>query len=211
MGEDWLARWAQGRTGWHEPGGNAGLRSYWPEFEHPGSVLVPLCGKTPDLLWLASRGHDVIGVELSRIAVEGFFNDHGLEYERETEAWPTRYSANAHAITIYQGDYFDFGCGPFDALYDRGAIVALPESLRPRYVAHTKDLLKADATRLVVTLEYDQRIVDGPPYSVPAHEVTGYWGDLVVVGSKNDIDNCPPKFRQAGIEKISEIFWLGRG
>ena len=210
MAEDWLARWDEGRTGWHEPGGNSGLRSYWPDVEKPGRVLVPLCGKTPDLKWLAGRGLDVTGVELSRIAVEGFFDDNGLGYEREQAGSLTRYSANAHAIAIYCGDYFEFESAPFDALYDRGAIVALPRELRPRYVAHTKKLLKPGAVRLVVTLEYDQAAVDGPPYSVPAGEVTSYWDDLVVAGSKDDIDTCPPKFRQAGISEITEVFWLSR-
>jgi hypothetical protein len=59
--EDWLGRWAEGRTGWHEPAGNEGLKTYWPDVGKPGSVLVPLCGKTPDLLWLAEIGHDVVG------------------------------------------------------------------------------------------------------------------------------------------------------
>lgn len=208
MAEEWLARWAEGRTGWHEPGGNAGLRSCWPDFEKPGRVLVPLCGKTPDLKWLAGRGHDVTGVELSRVAVEGFFDDNGLDYEREQAGLLTRYSANAQSITIYCGDYFDFESAPFDALYDRGAIVALPRDLRPRYVAHTKKLLNPGAVRLIVTLEYDQSVVDGPPYSVPAEEVTSYWDDLAVAGSKDEIDTCPPKFRQAGILEMAEIFWL---
>lgn len=210
MTEDWVARWAQGRTGWHEPGGNEGLKSYWPEFTNPGSVLVPLCGKTPDLLWLAEHGHDVVGVELSQIAVEGFFDDHGLDYELEPAEPLSRYRARELSITIHCGDYFDFRSGSFDALYDRGALVALSEDLRPPYVEHTKELLKPDAVRFVVTLEYDQQIADGPPFSVPADEVKAYWEDLVRVGEKDDIDNCPPKFREAGLTDILEVFWLSR-
>jgi thiopurine S-methyltransferase len=210
VSEDWLDRWNQGRTGWHESTGNEGLKSYWPDFAHPGNVLVPLCGKSPDLLWLAERGHDVVGVELSEIAVAAFFEEHGLEFELEAAGRLRRYSATQHSLDIYCGDYFDFQSHSFDALYDRGALVALAEEQRPRYVEHTSNLLKPGALRLVITLEYDQQVVNGPPFSVAADELLAYWNDMVRVGEKDDIENCPPKFRKAGLEEISEVFWLSR-
>lgn len=208
MGEDWLGRWDQGRTGWHEAAGNAGLKSHWPDTAKPGRVLVPLCGKTPDLLWLARRGHAVVGVELSEVAVQGFFDDHDLRFERAAAGPLSRYSAKDYSLELYCGDYFDFRLECFDALYDRGALVALPPNLRRHYVQHTRRLLKPDALRFVITLEYDQRVVNGPPFSVSADELAGYWDDLKRVGERNDIDNCPPKFRKAGLSEIKEVFWL---
>ena len=71
MHENWLERWRVGRTGWHEAGGNQGLKRHWVAVGR--RVLVPLCGKTPDLLWLEERGNAVTGVELSEIAVQAFF------------------------------------------------------------------------------------------------------------------------------------------
>lgn len=210
MTEDWQGRWNQGRTGWHEPAGNEGLKAYWPDVAKPGSVLVPLCGKSPDLLWLAERGHDVVGVELSEIAVAGFFEEHGLEFELDAAGPLSRYRAIQHSLTLFCGDYFEFQSPPFDALYDRGALVALAAEQRPRYVEHTSSLLNPAATRLVVTLEYDQQAVNGPPFSVPAEELLAYWSDMVRIGEKDDIDNCPPKFRQAGLTEVSEVFWLSR-
>lgn len=210
MSEDWLARWDQGRTGWHEPAGNEGLKSFWPDTANPGSVLVPLCGKSPDLLWLAERGHDVVGVELSEIAVAGFFEEHDLQFERTLAGPLNRYTAMQHSLNLYCGDYFEFQSRPFDALYDRGALVALPKDMRPRYVEHTNGLLNPGATRLVITLEYDQRVVNGPPFAVSADELATYWSDLIRVGEKDDIDNCPPKFRQAGLTDVTEVVWLSR-
>lgn len=210
MSEDWLGRWTEGRTGWHEPAGNEGLKMYWPDLDRSSSVLVPLCGKAPDLLWLAERGHEVVGVELSEIAVKGFFEDHGLSYECEPHGALDRYTASEHALTLYHGDYFSFESPPFDALYDRGALVALPKDVRPRYVAHTKQLLKSEAKRFIITLEYDQRVVNGPPFSVMPDELARYWEDMLRVGEKDDIDTCPPKFRKAGLKEISEVFWLSR-
>ncbi|MDX1403360.1 MAG: thiopurine S-methyltransferase [Woeseiaceae bacterium] len=210
MSEDWLGRWREGRTGWHEPTGNEGLKMHWPVDSQASPVLVPLCGKSPDLLWLADRGHEVVGVELSEIAARGFFDDQGLNYEVEAIGALRLYRAQHTSLSIVCGDYFEFDGREFAALYDRGAIVALPGEQRPRYVEHTKSLLAPDALRLIVTLEYDQRVVDGPPYSVMPEELSRYWSDLVRVGEKDDIDTCPPKFRKAGLSEISEVFWLSR-
>ena len=210
MSEDWLGRWDQGRTGWHEPAGNEGLKSFWPDFANPGSVLGPLCGKSADLLWLAKRGHDVVCVELSEVAVAGFFEDHDLDFELESAGALNRYTATQHSLTLYCGDYFAYRSPPFDALFDRGALVAFPEDMRPRYVEHTLRLLKPGAIRLVITLEYDQRVVNGPPFAVSTDELVAYWDDLIRVGERDDIDNCPPKFRKAGLTDISEVFWLSR-
>lgn len=208
MNEDWLGRWAEGRTGWHEAAGNEGLKAHWPDTATTGSVLVPLCGKTPDLLWLARRGHDVVGIELSEIAVAGFFEEHALKFDVDSTGPLIRYAAADFSLTIFCGDYFEFAAGNFDALYDRGALVTQNAVKRPRYVEHTKRLLKPSALRLIITLEYDQVVVSGPPFSVPAGELTSYWDDLKRVAEKDDIDTCPPKFRKAGLTDIKEVLWL---
>ncbi len=205
MSEDWLDRWANGRTGWHESAGNAGLKAHWRGVA--GSVLVPLCGKSPDLVWLAGMGHDVVGVELANVAIREFFSEQGLGYEFDDRKPLGRFTCTDAPITIFCGDYFELNVGPFDALYDRGALVAVDPARRADYVEHTKALLRADADRLIVTLEYDQRIVQGPPFSVMADEILRYWGDLSRVSEVDDIDNCPPKFGQAGLTEIKEVVW----
>ena len=208
MIEDWLDRWANGRTGWHEVDGNAGLRAHWPLQGGGSSVLVPLCGKSTDLLWLALRGHDVVGVEIAEKAIREFFAVHELDYRREAGGDLDRYAATDLPITLYCGDYFHFDAPPFDALYDRGALVALPEHLRPRYVEHTKRLLRPGAVRLIVTLEYDQEIVQGPPFSVWPAEMADYWDDLLRIDETDDLETCPPKFRSAGLTAFHEVVWL---
>ncbi len=206
--EDWLGRWNEGRTGWHEPGGNAGLKTHWPDLPAGSRVLVPLCGKSPDLLWLAEHGCAVAGVEMSGAAISAFFSENDLAHRKDESGRLDRFIASDVSIELFCGDYFKFDNGPFDALYDRGALVALSADSRPRYVEHTKSLLKEDAVRFVVTLEYEQSTVSGPPFSVSAEELAGYWNDLDRVEVKDDIENCPPKFRAAGLQEISENFWL---
>jgi len=212
MSENWLERWEKGRTGWHEEDGNAGLKAHWPSLRpvanRKSRVLVPLCGKTPDLVWLAEQGHEVVGIELSEIAIRQLFAEHNLAYRLEEGEHLDRYSADEISLTLYCGDYFDFRDKPFDALFDRGSLVALPEAMRLTYIEHTKNLLHPGATKMVITLEYDQAVTPGPPFSVLPEELTASWPDLHRVAEFDDIDNCPPKFRAAGLKTIHEVVWL---
>jgi len=208
MTEDWLARWRDGRTGWHEVDGNAALRQYWPD---PGSgcrILVPLCGKSPDLLWLASQGCRVTGVELSEIAIRDFFEESGIPFECCVVNGQTLFQTKERGITLVCGDYFEFSDSPFDAIYDRGSLIALPQDVRPQYIEHTNSLLAPNAVKFLITLEYDQERVAGPPYAVLPEEVLGYWGELVRIADRNDIDNSPPKFRKAGLTELIEAVWV---
>ena len=137
MSSDWLERWQEGRIGWHEADGNAGLRRHWATSGR--RVLVPLCGKSQDVLWLEAQGNDVVGVELSEIAVQAFFEENGIRCSRrKTAAGGDYWVADDRRVSIYRGDYFSFSDGPFDACYDRGALVALAPDLRDDYIAHTR-------------------------------------------------------------------------
>jgi thiopurine S-methyltransferase len=211
VAEDWLARWQQGRTGWHEIGGNSGLRRFWPELPARSRVLVPLCGKTPDLCWLEGRNLDVTGIELSPLAAEAFFSENGIAHSVFRKDGFRVYAGSDRKISIWCGDYFRFAGQAFDAVYDRGALVALPADMRAAFARHTDSLLRPDAGRLLITLEYDQAIADGPPFSVTADEVRHYWPMLRRVSEKDDLENCPPKFRQAGLKEIAEVVWLVAG
>ena len=200
MQAHWLNRWKEGRTGWHEPEGNRALQKYWRASGR--NVLVPLCGKSPDLKWLSEQGNTVTGVELSRLAAEAFFEEHGLRVVEETNVL----RAVDVPLRIVVGDYFAFDETGFDALYDRASLIALPEAMRPDYVLHTKRLVDADAAHLLVTLEYDQAQAAGPPFSVSRDEILGYWPDLELVESRNDLDNSPPKFRS--LARLDEHVWM---
>lgn len=207
MHEMWLERWQEGRTGWHEDAGNASLRRHWRVTGR--RVLVPLCGKTPDMRWLADLGNQVVGVELSPIAIESFFDEQGLSFNVHDGELRVYESAD-RTITIYCGDYFKLMSPRCDAHYDRGALIAMPAELRSAYAAHTSALLESSAEQLVITLEYDQSIAKGPPFSVPERELLGYWPDLVCVDSRDDIESGPPKFLEAGLTELRQRVWRSR-
>ncbi len=204
MTEPWLERWQEGRTGWHEEGGSASLREFWPVTGH--TVLVPLCGKAVDMRWLAEQGNRVIGVELSDLAIKAFFDEQGLQYQ-VTDGRLVRYDAVSLDISIFCGDFFELTEIRCDAHFDRGALVALPQAMRPAYAAHVSKLLSADATQVVVTLDYDDSVANGPPFSVPDEELLSYWPSLQLVDAHDDFRNAPPKFVNAGLTEIIQKTW----
>jgi thiopurine S-methyltransferase len=169
----WRDRWQSNEIGFHEPRGNAMLVAHFASLSLPvGSrIFVPLCGKTLDIHWLLSRGHQVSGAELSEIAVQQLFTALGVTPSTTAIGKLTRYSAPA--IDIFQGDIFDLSrsdLGSVDAVYDRGALVALPESMRTGYAVHLEQLTNR-AMQMIICLNYEQRLLAGPPFSVNGSEV----------------------------------------
>ena len=207
MTETWLDRWQEGRIGWHEASGNLSLKKHWRTSGR--TVLVPLCGKSVDLRWLADQGNQVVGVELSSIAIEAFFAEQELEYSI-AEGDLRCYQASNADITIYCGDFFALNSVQCDAHYDRGALVALPAELRPAYTAHVSSLLTEDPEQLLITLEYDSQIANGPPFSLEDAEIRGYWDRLECIDAYDDIDSAPPKFLEAGLTSMIEKVWRTR-
>ena len=204
MSEDWIERWLNGRIGWHEEGGNAALKRHWTASGR--RVLVPMCGKTVDMLWLEDQGNEVVGVELSQIAVEAFFEENQLEFtKRDGEL--TEYRATDRRIRLFCGDYFAFAGETFDAHFDRGALIAMKPETRPGYAHHTSSLLAPNAYQLVISLEYDDDVAEGPPFSVPKKEILSYWPHLERVEARDDIANGPPKFLDAGLSEMIEEVW----
>ncbi|MEZ4399393.1 MAG: thiopurine S-methyltransferase [Kofleriaceae bacterium] len=172
----WHARWEAGQIGFHEGRPNDFLVEFGARLGSARRVLVPLCGKSADLAYLAGLGHQVIGVELVEAAAAAFFAEHGLAPQVDDVDGVRRYHHGAIAIVV--GDLFDATTaqvGPADALYDRAALIALPASTRPRYVAHLRALLPAGAPGLVVTLDYPQTVMDGPPFALSDDEVRAYY------------------------------------
>lgn len=209
----WLARWDEGRIGFHSDDINPHLVRYWPSLHvsEGTPVLVPLAGKSRDMLWLAEQGHAVIGSELSQTAVAAFFDEAGLRPVRATsgafEIW------SSGRIRILCGDFFalDTGLtGRIGACYDRAALVALPEQLRQRYVHHLARLLPPGVETLLIGVSYAQEQMDGPPYSVTEAEIrrlaSGRFEiELLAPGSDMLADN--PRFAERGLTWMEEAVY----
>ncbi len=177
--EYWQKKWESNEIGFHQANPNPLLNRYFETLDlQPGSrVFVPLCGKSMDMLWLAQQGYQVVGVELSTIACRAFFEEHAIPFTvTQLEHFTLYHSAK---ITLLEGDLFHVSkdlLGQIDAVFDRAALVALPQATRRRYADFLMDLLPPNLRMLLVAFTYDQQAMQGPPFSVDSHEVAELYG-----------------------------------
>ena len=203
----WLARWKTGEIGFHQADADPMLQRYWPELSAPAgaTVFVPLCGKSLDMRFLERAGHPVLGIELAEAAVEAYFAEGGEE--PTVASWTGGRVYRAGETAIYVGDYFALDAEALagvGAVYDRAAIVALPPPMRERYAAHARRVLPGGIPSLVISIEYDQSAVAGPPFSVAEDELVRLYGaDAVEQLDERPAAVMPPKF--AGIEVVARV------
>jgi len=175
----WHQRWANNQIAFHQSEANPLLVKHLPKLvlKEGARVFVPLCGKTLDIHWLLAEGYQVAGAELSRSAIEQLFGDLGVPPRVSAAGELQRYSADR--IDIFVGNLFDLSAerlGPVDAIYDRAALVALPEGMRSQYTMHLK-AITGSAPQLLISYVYDQNLVAGPPFSVSNEEITRHYQD----------------------------------
>ncbi len=213
----WLQRWQEGQIGFHRHDVMPLLQKHWPSLQLPqGSrVLVPLCGKSLDMHWLAAQGHRVLGVELSPLAVTQFFEEAGLDPVRTTSRYGEHVSAGP--IEIIVGDAF--GLAPalladVAGVYDRAALIALPPAMRLRYRDTVYAALPTGCQGLLITLEYPQDEKAGPPFSVAQAEVEALFSApwQHALAERRDILDQEPRFREEGLSALeTAVYRLRRG
>nr|BFD43497.1 thiopurine S-methyltransferase [Pseudomonas sp. FFPRI_1] len=212
----WHKRWERDQIGFHQAEVNPYLQQYWPALGLTANsrVLVPLCGKSLDLLWLADQGFRVLGIELAEKAVEDFFLEHGLQPRISQQGV---FKVYAHGrIQLWCGDFFALTAEDIadcTALYDRAAMIALPPDMRQRYAAHVNNLLPEGSQGLLIVLDYDQSRLDGPPFAVLDDEVERQFGThwQLTVEVERDILDESWKSLQAGLTRLVErVYRLGR-
>jgi thiopurine S-methyltransferase len=208
--EFWQRRWQSGQIGFHQSAVDRHLRRHWPELHVPSGsrVFVPLCGKSLDLHWLWQRGHSVAGVELSAAALESFCMEQGVLAKRRTIDGFDVYETDR--LQLYCGDIFKLSAGLLGALsvvYDRAALIAWPPELRAAYVAHLSTLTQAGTQTLLITVEYAQEQMSGPPFSVGSGDVDNLYSANHAVQelSRQDILADEPRMRARGLTRLQEV------
>lgn len=205
----WHDRWASNQIGFHLPEVNPYLLRHWPGLGlvDKARVLVPLCGKSLDLIWLVQQGYGVLGVELSEKAVQEFFQEHCLVAQVSQRGRFKVYQTDA--LELWCGDFFELsredvaGC---TALYDRAALIALPPLMRERYTAHLQAIAPQVESGLLISLDYQQAQKAGPPFAVSDDEVHRLLGAHWRLSTleQRDILAESPKFSQAGVTRLEE-------
>lgn len=210
----WIERWQKGDIGFHRDSPHSSLDSHWNDLSVPssGTVFVPLCGKSLDLTWFAHKGHRVIGIELSPLAIADFFESQNLTPE-------TRQSGefSVHVAGPYElwcGDLFALpheALAGISAVYDRASLVALPPKMQKDYADWLAANI-ADAPILIVGLAYDEAEMNGPPFSIPqsrVRELLSEHFDLEVL-SDTDVMAANDGLRKRGLTGLQETVYLAR-
>ncbi|WP_310598051.1 thiopurine S-methyltransferase [Aeromonas aquatica] len=202
----WHQKWKENRIGFHQADFNRWLQDAWSARKGDEPVLVPLCGKSGDMLWLNRQGHPIDGFELSELAIGQFFRENGLT-ETVTEAGP--YQCHQHeTLRIYQGDFF---AAPkldrrYRLAYDRAALIALPTPMRRQYAELMSRLIEPDGQVLLVTLEYQPEQQQQPPFSVGEMEVRGLFErdfSVEVLGRLAELDH--PRVQSGQLSYFDEV------
>ena len=209
---DWHNRWESNKIGWHADQVNLQLIEYFSELNlvDGDKIFVPLCGKSVDMFYLLKRGLRVVGVEMSKIAVEQFFGENKLDYS----------VSKVDDLILYEGDRIQIFCGDFftmkashlvdvKAVYDRASLIALDEALRQKYVNHLNDIISQDVRVLLLTLNYPQHQRVGPPFAVSKSEVDSLYGgsfQCQELQHINDIEN-EPMFLLQGVDFVEKAVY----
>lgn len=175
----WQQKWEKNEIAFHQSEANPLLVKYFNELSiaKNSRVFLPLCGKTLDISWLLFNGYSVVGAELSKTAIEQLFTELDVKPKISVVGEMAHYSAKN--IDIFVGDIFDLSSnmlGKVDAVYDRAALVALPEKTRSRYTTHLVEITDK-VPQLLICYEYDQNLMEGPPFSINKEEVNQHYKD----------------------------------
>jgi thiopurine S-methyltransferase len=208
--EFWQHRWRTAQIGFHQATVDRCLEAYWPKLNLPAGsrVFVPLCGKSLDLLWLRDRGHRVIGIELSPLAVEAFCMEHGIPAVRRSHGDLDVFEADG--LTLIRGDFFKLTpalLGAVSAVYDRASLIAFTPVQRSAYVEHLTALSQPGTETLLIAVEYPQSQMNGPPFSVRRTEIDLLYADRhsIELLGQEDILERESRYKARGLTELREV------
>ncbi len=212
---DWLKFWENNETNWHGDKITQELVEYFElfELETRDKVFVPLCGKSLDMIYIMNQGFSVVGVEISEIGVRQFFSENNLTYKiTKVDDFDLYSSEN---LEIYCGDFFSLTSKHLNnvkAVLDSKSLIALEPDLRQKYAKHLNDIISLGVRILLVTLNYPQHQMSGPPFSVDESEVESLFSmafESRKLKSFNDIENGS-KLVRAGVDFINNAAYCLR-
>ncbi|GAF62754.1 thiopurine S-methyltransferase [Psychrobacter sp. JCM 18903] len=212
--EFWHSRWQEKRIGFNQSAVNPLLMRCFEQLNVPAGsrVFVPLCGKSIDMAWLAAQGYDVVGVELVETAVQAFFAEQNISptVHQHTDNPAIKYyqgQLSGQTITLWVADIFALlseDIGSVKAVYDKAALIALPENMRTKYSEHICKI-SGHAPQFIITLTYDQSKKAGPPFSISSEKIQQYYGDNYHI---SELTSEPTSIGSAPELTVSEHVWL---
>ena len=210
----WIDRWKDGNIRFHDADPHRFLIEYFPHLNTriDDSILVPLCGKSVDMTWIMSQSRNVVGVELSEIAIESFVEENNLIHTKSVGGEFAAYQGDR--FKIFNGDLFHMSetdvCG-IKAVYDRGSFVALPSGgLRERYADWMALNLSTGCKVLLVTFNFDQEEMAGPPFTANRKTIHQLFEkDFSITMLKSElVVNIKPHCKERGLKTLREDVYL---
>lgn len=205
----WLDRWQRADTGFHQESAHDYLVKHWSALGVPkgAEVLVPLCGKSLDMVWLAEHGHGVLGLELSEVAVDAFF----------AERSRTPGVVTSNGFNIKRAGPFEIWCGDYFAVppeatrriggvFDRAALVAMPRIMQKDYADQLARLTPSGVPVLLVALDFDPSEMDGPPFPIPPAQIEALFGGAfrISVLERRDGLSASQNLKKRGLTALEE-------
>jgi len=208
----WQGRWNKGNIGFHSEGPDEALIKHWPRLGlKPGAmVAAPLCGKSTDLLWLRAQNFSVFGVEFVEQACRDFYAEQGVSDEVKVVQKKRGMLFEHDDITLQCADFMKLR--PADvpvakAIYDRAALVALPPEMRKEYVQQCIRLFPQASEILLISFEYDTKLMGGPPFNIGTAEIQKLYGSRYTVTELERTDMVPEseKYQKMGLPEMIKV------
>lgn len=142
----WESRYRDHVTPWDAGKVPAALREYLPRIPKGGRVLIPGCGSAYEAGYLAENGFDVLAIDFSPAAVE-----------------LAKKNLSRFGDIARLADFFEFDYGkPYDVVYERAFLCALPPRMWPQYPPRTAQLLRPGGE--LVGFFFFKETENGPPF-----------------------------------------------
>lgn len=177
----WQEKWDSDQIGFHQSDYNPSMLKYFTKYSNQNKhVLIPLAGKSKDIIWFLNNGFKVTAIEIIPKAVEDFFKENNLDYEKNGNTY------TLNNLTFIVGDILkDIPLIEFDFIYDRASLIALPSETRLKLVEIYKDLINKCTKLYSIFINYDQTQMNGPPFAIDKETFTNYFKEF----SHNKIDS----------------------
>lgn len=216
--------WSQGRTPWHLTKPHDFLIKHLHRLLNGRKVsdcniLVPLCGKSVDLIWLKDQGFkQIIGVEGVRTAIQDFSSESGISLKETVLQGMDipSFESEDGRLKIILTDFFKLDHpsvnASVDCVWDRGSLVAILPEHRPQYTASIQRLLRKESSwrYLAAITEYDKSHMEGPPHSITHEELKGIFGlfaDAEVIEVADVSSGEPLKFDPKTTKRMAYLMF----
>ena len=122
----WESRYRDHVTPWDAGKVPDALRNYAKRIRSGSRILIPGCGSAYEAGYLAENGFDVLAIDFSPAAVE-----------------LAKKNLSRFGDIVRLADFFEFDYGkPYEVIYERAFLCALPPRMWPQYAPRMAQLLR---------------------------------------------------------------------